>query len=455
MTTPAQADTCRVKPGASAAADGASWATATSLQHALDEPLCTELWVAAGVYTPSVHYVVDGNGDDPADPRTATFYVLPGKAVYGGFAGSESERAQRDPASNLSVLSGDIDGNDAYDLFFPGIDPGFDAIQGNNAFHVVTMDGTTGTPLTLATVLDGFVITGGSAGYPGGGGLLCSARSVADALCQPTLGHLLFIGNLTTYNGGALLNDAIYGGSASPYIHDSSFVGNGAHTPHGASKGGAIYNEGYGGQASPLIINVTFTGNSAALGGALYNDGYGGLSSPLLQNVTFSGNRAGEPESDVAVSGSGGAVYNNAQGGISEPGFVNVILWGDAVGAGGSGAEVYNTTGDGNTAVPSFGHSIVAGSGGSGGAWDASLGTDNGGNLDIDPLLGALQYRSGFVPTMSLPFGSPAIDAGDDGVCATTDARGVARPQGLHCDIGAFESDVIFAGGFDGPATGP
>jgi hypothetical protein len=40
---------------------------------------------------------------------------------------------------------------------------------------------------------------------------------------------------------------------------------------------------------------------------------------------------------------------------------------------------------------------------------------------------------------MALLPGSPAIDAGDDSVCPPTDQRGVARPQGLACDIGAFE----------------
>ena len=47
---------------------------------------------------------------------------------------------------------------------------------------------------------------------------------------------------------------------------------------------------------------------------------------------------------------------------------------------------------------------------------------------------------------MALLPGSPAIDAGDDTLCADAatvnglDQRGVVRPQGSHCDIGAFES---------------
>jgi len=48
-------------------------------------------------------------------------------------------------------------------------------------------------------------------------------------------------------------------------------------------------------------------------------------------------------------------------------------------------------------------------------------------------------------PTMALPAGSPAIDAGDDGHILATDQRGVARPQGPHSDIGAVEFRVFSA----------
>jgi hypothetical protein len=35
--------------------------------------------------------------------------------------------------------------------------------------------------------------------------------------------------------------------------------------------------------------------------------------------------------------------------------------------------------------------------------------------------------------------GSPAIDAGDNAACPAFDQRGVKRPQGNACDIGAVE----------------
>jgi hypothetical protein len=64
--------------------------------------------------------------------------------------------------------------------------------------------------------------------------------------------------------------------------------------------------------------------------------------------------------------------------------------------------------------------------------------------LSGDPNLGPLADNGGATQTMELLAGSPAIDAGNDGLCAAApvnnlDQRGIARPQGPHCDIGAFE----------------
>ena len=72
--------------------------------------------------------------------------------------------------------------------------------------------------------------------------------------------------------------------------------------------------------------------------------------------------------------------------------------------------------------------------------------TDLGGNLSTDatcpginsdPKLGPLAHNGGPTQTMALLPGSPAIDAA---ACRLpVDQRGVARPQGLRCDIGAYE----------------
>jgi len=67
-------------------------------------------------------------------------------------------------------------------------------------------------------------------------------------------------------------------------------------------------------------------------------------------------------------------------------------------------------------------------------------------NNPIDPLLGPLQVNGGPTETHALLSGSPAIDhipvldcTDTGGTPITTDQRGVARPQGSSCDIGAYE----------------
>jgi hypothetical protein len=57
-----------------------------------------------------------------------------------------------------------------------------------------------------------------------------------------------------------------------------------------------------------------------------------------------------------------------------------------------------------------------------------------------NPLLGPLANNGGSTLTLALLTGSPAINAGNNAACPTVDQRGVNRPQGSACDIGAFEA---------------
>jgi len=140
--------------------DGLSWTTAyTTVQDALDvannpanATTIYEIWVAAGVY-----YLND---------REESFRLNHDNVrLYGGFAGSETARDQRDWAAHVTVLSGDVNG---------------DGAPYNNAFHVLYLDGENDANITADTVIDGFTVTGGSATLLGdpphgsGGGLYCA-----------------------------------------------------------------------------------------------------------------------------------------------------------------------------------------------------------------------------------------------------------------------------------------
>ena len=65
---------------------------------------------------------------------------------------------------------------------------------------------------------------------------------------------------------------------------------------------------------------------------------------------------------------------------------------------------------------------------------------DNGGADGIGPNGGM-----GHVLTMAIKASSPLLDAGDGAACPEKDARGVARPQGPGCDIGAYEAEDVEA----------
>ena len=107
----------------------------------------------------------------------------------------------------------------------------------------------------------------------------------------------------------------------------------------------------------------------------------------------------------------------------SSPQIRNTIFWGNTAA---SGAQIYN-----NGSTPSVSDSVVQG-----GCPDGSTCTNI---ITTDPLLGALGNYGGFTQTIPLLAGSSAIDTGNDAICPATDQRGVTRPQGAHCDIGAYE----------------
>jgi hypothetical protein len=175
-----------VKPSATGSGDGSNWDNATSLQGALGSASAgDEIWVSTGTYLPGTAV-------------TESFQLVPGVAVYGGFAATETLRTERDWVANLTILSGDIDDNDIKDP--DDVVTATAGIMGSNSDHIVTADGASGTPITETTVLDGFIITAGQADgiYPhdNGGGIYCDGGG-AGSECSPQLVNLTFAGNFS------------------------------------------------------------------------------------------------------------------------------------------------------------------------------------------------------------------------------------------------------------------
>ena len=136
------------------------------------------------------------------------------------------------------------------------------------------------------------------------------------------------------------------------------------------------------------------------------------------------------------ATGNGGAIhFTTGSVGLIE----NSVVWGnqDTSGTGTASASLNPIA-----STVTISTSLVQGSGGSGGSWVGSLGSDGGGNLDQDPL-----FTAGISPSAAptstanlfLSSSSPAIDTANSTSCATADIRNMSRPQLNGCDMGLFE----------------
>ncbi|UCF29066.1 MAG: tandem-95 repeat protein [Chloroflexota bacterium] len=433
----------RVKPGGSTSAGcGSTWGTACELQTALTAVVAgTEIWVAAGTYKPGIN-------------RTDTFQLKSGVALYGGFAGTETARNQRDWETNLSVLSGDI---------------GVLGDISDNSLHVVVGDYVDAT-----AILDGFTITGGNADEddwialrgPNGGGMYNGYGgnpSVANVIftgnsahygggmanigSNPSLVHVTFSGN-SAWDGGGMFNS-----SGNPVLTNVNFIGNTAGSGGGMSNlgnptltevifwgnsadyGGGIYNFG----GNPSLTNVTFIGNGADSSSGIFNDA-GNLS---LTNVTFSGNKANYC-GVMLIYGSNTTI-------------VNTILWGNSAG---DSSQI--CVGDYSTL--SIRYSDVQG------GCTAIPGSDcsSGGNIDDDPLFvrnphpgpdGTWGTADDDYGDLRLQRGSPVIDAGDNTapglVGVTNDLVGNPRFYDVHeiSDTGVGPAPVVDMGAYERQAN--
>lgn len=414
-----------VDHAASGSNDGSDWDNAfTDLQDALAAAVDGgEVWVAAGIYKPT---------DDPED-RSATFALKNGVAIYGGFAGGESERAQRDWQANLTVLSGDIDNNDNSDA--NGVVGSATDIVGNNSFHV-----TTGNDTNPSAVLDGFTITAGSADFFDDKDVFTSGGGMSINAGSPTLANLRFSGNRALATGGGLITV-----SGSPSLSQVVFSGN------QAGSGGGVHNT-FG---NPVLTNVSFSGNRA-VGGDFSDSNGGGMAdvhgNSVLTNVSFSGNRA---------SGSGGGMSI----GVLFPATLttqirNAIFWnnGDSSGVGTASASIHKT----GPIEVRIRYSLVQGCN-SGGTWNTTCGVNQGNNLaDANPQF--VNTPSPFdapssAGNLRVPVRSPAVDAGNnadlDDIGNATDLDGQPRLFGASVDLGPYEATYLSVSlGTDGSGSG-
>jgi uncharacterized repeat protein (TIGR01451 family) len=273
-------------------------------------------------------------------------------------------------------------------------------------------------------------VSGNSTGGPdtagNGGGIYIQAGTV-------TIETSTITGN-TAHNGGG----GIYSVSTLT-VNDSTIDGNTATF----GGGGGIYNVG----SALTVENSTISGNTAPAGGGI-EDNAGGTF--MLTNSTIAGNTAS----------SGGGIFDLF--GAPETLNYSTIVGNSASSSGGGIFNFFNLSGaaetlNGSLVARNQGGNCVVSSGPPSSILDggynledrASCGfsTANNSLSNTDPLLdpNGLADNGGPTQTIAPLPGSPAIDAIPTGVngCGTTitaDQRGVSRPQGPGCDIGAFEA---------------
>ena len=365
-----------VDADANGANDGTGWADAFNhLQDAIllatDAPRAVaEIRVADGIYKPD-----NGGGVTPGD-REATFQLISGVAVCGGYAGA-SEPNVRDIDVYKTVLSGDLNGDD---IEVAELEDLLDeSTRGENSYHVVT-----GSRTYPDAVLDGVTITAGNANedFPssraGGGGMFNDSGSPTLVNCtfrenaarafggglfndsgSPTLTNCTFNRNWAVYEGGGLFNDNSGANLTNCIFNGNSTgeVGGGMHnngsrvtmtdcifSGNSAKNGGGLYNEAssstmtncifsansaercgggmYNGESDPTLINCDFISNLGGYGGGMFN----AACDPTLTNCRFTGNSAEN----------GGGMFNGQSG----PMLTNCIFSGNSTDS--EGAAIYN-----------------------------------------------------------------------------------------------------------------
>lgn len=334
--------------------------------------------------------------------------------------GPDSIDFQDELAGTITLTSGQLP-TITEDLTING--PGIFSIivSGNHASRVFQVNGKVTAMISGLTISD--ATTAGS-----GGGI-----SNSGAL---TLDNIVMSGNSASFGGG------IFNDTGSPLT-----INNTTLSSNLASGGGAgIYNN-FG---IATITNSTLSSNSGGTGGGIEN--FGGT--VTITNCTLSGN---------STAGSGGGIDNTGSaqtGGTANISFTTISGNSASISGGGISNTVFGTLNIKNSIVANSTSGSDCASTGTFNATGANF-TTNGtcpGFTVVTPAqlnLGPLADNGGPTQTHALLSGSVAIDAAPDctdvfgnpgspkpgapRALITSDQRGVGRPQGSACDVGAYE----------------
>ncbi|HFS66696.1 MAG TPA: T9SS type A sorting domain-containing protein [Flavobacteriia bacterium] len=158
--------------------DGTSWADAyTDLKTALDSNTLVDnpIWIAEGTY----YLTAAGN----------SFTIAHGENIYGGFNGTETLLTERDFRNNITILSGDVNQNDA------GTPASTNNTMTDNAANIIKINSP-----HQEVILDGITIESAFSTTAAGGGILVQGTDLIDL----TVRNCIIRNNVSANRAGLL-----------------------------------------------------------------------------------------------------------------------------------------------------------------------------------------------------------------------------------------------------------
>ncbi len=303
-------------------------------------------------------------------------------SLCGGFAGNEASKDDRQPEANETIL----DGDGSYSVFDNSFSSDYEMSNSS---------------------IEWLIIQNGKAEFSYGGAMTCRYASLNISNCK-------IINNYGSGSGGIIAYNSYLN------IKDSEFINNKVAN----GPGGAFW---ISSSSRASFSNCTISSNSVTTEGAA-----GGIltSECRFDNCTFYNNETSSSDrSTIYISSRGSAYFTNCTfyrnqgifcfiqddeeyGDIGD--FKNCIIWNN-----GELKDYKNV---------SITHSVVN---------DKNISGE--GNIYDDPLLGEIDYYGGYVQTIPVKEGSPAVGKADSTVAPSyaTDARGIYRSK--TPTIGSFE----------------